>query len=511
MYEVIIYDGIEDEAGTVIHTPFGRDVKIVSGKVKQVLGGISNMEFTITLNNPAWGRIRPLKTLIRVRDIKRNKSVFYGRVLKPTQKMSSNGAHYMTYACESILAYLYDSNQRWGEYHNISVRDFLREIVENHNRQVEPHKRFKVGNVTVTDSNDSLYRYLGYEKTYETIKDKLVNRLGGFIVLREESDGNYIDYLESVGEHSATPIKIAKNLKDLEREIDPTDIITRLVVLGARIESGDEDNVEASQPRLTMETVNGGKDYIDDPELIKEFGIIEGTLTFDDVTQPSYLLLRGQQFFQSQKAAKVSYTINAVDLNLIDASFDEFELGNWYPIENRILNIGETAQIVEKTIDVLYPTNNSFVIGEKHKSLSQYQIEAVKNTRTIDEMQSTVAQQAQTIGTLRSELQEVNTAVATVWEALSEADLPALEQAITDLNTAIENLQTVIDSLPTYDLATPTSPGLMSAEDKSKIDRITAINAVDLDAVQANLAAMSNELSDLITRVDALEQQGGQA
>src|SRR5699024_11378188 len=50
------------------------------------------------------------------------------------------------------------------EYNNMTVRDFLVEIIAQHNRQVEPHKRFEVGNVTVTTTTDNIYRFLRSEE-----------------------------------------------------------------------------------------------------------------------------------------------------------------------------------------------------------------------------------------------------------------------------------------------------------------------------------------------------------
>jgi len=498
MYEVTIYDGPGDTVGTVIHSPFPNDVKLSRGKVHQVLHGISDMEFTINLENPGWGKIKPLKTLIKVRDVKRNKTMFDGRVLKPTQQMNNLGMFLITYAAESKLAYLRDSRQRWGEYHNISVRDFLQVILDNHNQQVEEHKRFKLGNVTVTDSNDSLYRYLGYDDTYQTIKDKLLDRLGGFLVLREEPNGTYIDYLASVGTFSSTPIKLRKNLKDIQREIDPTGVITRLIPLGKTIESENPENTEASQPRLTIETVNSGFDYIDDPEMIEEFGIIEGTLVFDNVSDPNTLLQRGQEFFANQKAAKVTYTLHAIDLNLIDESFDSYEVGNWHTVENPVFAIEENVQIIEKEIDILNPVNNSLTIGEKYKTLTQYQVEANKKARQIEQLQLTVGVQSRRIASLQEELKTVDTAVKNVQQTLEENDIPALQQAVDDLETAIQNLQSAIEQIPDYGPATPTQDGLMAAVDKAKLDRITVNNPINLDDLKT-------KVDDLVSRVEALE------
>lgn len=509
MYLVTIYDGPNDDKGIVIHSPYIDGVKLSSGTINLTIQGIPDMEFTINHKNPAWGKIKPLRTLIKVINIKTKKVVFDGRVLMPTEKMSSDGMFSIKYTCESKLAYLNDSNQRHGEYHNISVRDFLQVILDNHNRQVEPHKQFKIGNVTVKDNNDSLYRYLGYEKTYATIKDKLIERLGGFLVVRDEDDGMYLDYLESVGEFKNTPIRLRTNLKDMQREIDPLSVITRVIPLGARIESEDEQATDASQARLTIAEVNNGIDYLDDLELQTEFGIFEGTIIFDDVTQPNILKTRGEQFLANQKAAAVRYDITPVDVSLIDESFDSFECGNWHQVVNPVFAIDEPLQIIEQKIDINEPQKCSLTIGEKYKTLTQYQVEANKSTQKVVELENVVNQQSQTIGTLKTELNEVNNAVITVQKALEDADIDALNVALEALETAVQNLQTAIENMPIYDLATPLDDGLMSANDKSKLDLITVLDSIDLDALKQKLDLITVinpvDLDELVSRVEALE------
>lgn len=509
MYLVTIYDGPNDDKGIVIHSPYLDGLKLSSGTINLTIQGIPDMEFTINVKNPAWGKIKPLRTLIKVVDVKKNKVVFDGRVLMPVEKMSSDGMFSIKYTCEGKLAYLNDSRQRHGEYHNISVRDFLQVIIDNHNRQVESHKQFKLGNVTVKDNNDSLYRYLGYENTYATIKDKLIDRLGGFLVIRDEEDGMYLDYLESVGEFKNTPIRLRTNLKDMKREIDPLHVITRVVPLGTRIESEDEEATDASQARLTIAEVNNGIDYLDDLELQKEFGIIEGTIIFDDVTQPSILKTRGEQFLANQKAAAVRYDINPVDVSLIDESFDSFECGNWHQIINPIFAINEPVQIIEQKIDITQPQTCSITVGEKYQTLTQYQVQANKSAQKVVELETIVNSQIATIATLKNELQKVDGAVFEVQKALEDADIDALNEALVALETAVDNLQTAIENMPVYDLATPTTDGLMSASDKSKLDLIQVLNSVDLDALKQkfDLITVVNQidLDDLVSRIEALE------
>src|SRR5690606_1653310 len=262
MYKVtIINDGIE----TVIHHPAFGQPKLQSGQIKQEINKADGFIFMILPNNPGYNLIHPLKTLIKVLNLKTGKLEFDGRVLSPTENMAKSGAFAKSYHCESELGYLNDSAQRHGEYHDISVRDFLQVIIDNHNRDVaddDIDKTFVVGEVTVTDPNDSLYRYLGYESTLDTIFDKLIDRLGGELQVRKENGVRYLDYLQNPGELKETEIRLSKNLKSITKEVDPSEIITRLIPLGTRIESDDSDATDASQARLTIESVNNGKYYI---------------------------------------------------------------------------------------------------------------------------------------------------------------------------------------------------------------------------------------------------------
>lgn len=518
MYLVTIYDGIDDNVGKVIHSPFPNGLKLSNASIDLVVEGIPSMDFVINPSNPAWGKVKPLKTLIKVIDTKNNKVVFDGRVLKPTDKMNSDGMFHIEYTCEGKLAYLNDSSQRHGEYHDITIRDFFEVMINSHNSQVEPHKQFKIGNVTVTNPTDNVYRYLGYEKTYASIKDKLIDRLGGYLVIRDETDGMYIDYLESVGEVKNTPIRLRTNLQDMQRETDPLNIITRLVPLGTRIESEDEEATDASQARITIADVNNEIDYLDDTALQDEFGIIEGSVVYDDITQPNILKTRGQQYLNAQKAARVSYDVTPVDLSLIDASFESFECGNWHNVINPVFAIDEPLQIIGKSIDIANPQSSKLTIGEKYRTLTEYQRESNKSLIVVDELRNRVDSQGRIIATIRNEMENVEYSLEDLQQAIIDADLEELPSAISALETAINNLNDALDGIPIYDVATHTEDGLMASGDKVKLDGLenyslateftNGLMSSD-DKTKLNRITVTGniDLDDLLARIETLETQ----
>ena len=385
MYEVKI---INDSNETIINAiSTSSEAPRITGQCKFGINTIDSFTFNILPNNEGYNLIKDLKTLVEVNNIKTNKNEFRGRVLIQTPKMNSSGLLTKSITCESELGYLMDSVQEHGEYHDITVRGFLELIIDNHNKQVSEDKHFTVGVVEVIDNNDSLYRYLGYDKTLDTIKDKLIDRLGGELRVRHENGIRYLDYLQSIGEKKDTEIVLARNLITIEQERDPSEIITRLVILGPKLEDSEE--------RLTVASINNGLNYIDDEEAISEFGIIADTVTFDDVNIVENLLSKGKDYLKENNKIKKKHKINALDLSLIGLDVASFEVGNTYRVINPLMNIDEDLRVIEKTLDINSHQSSSLSIGDKFEDIKDYQLDNIataKEVKTIKEnVQTTVS------------------------------------------------------------------------------------------------------------------------
>lgn len=512
MYRITI---INDDEETVIHSPYVNDLKLTEGIIKQQINKIDYFNLSFHHNNPAYGHMRPFKTFIKVFNTKKNRYDFEGRVLAPSEDMDNSGLHTFSYECEGELAYLHDSQQRHLEFRG-TPRELMETILDYHNSQVEDYKRFELGEMNVTNSTDFLYLYLSAEEdTFETIENKLLDNLGGEIQIRKVDGVKYLDYLKEIGEAKNTEIRIAKNLESINRTVDPTEIITRLTPLGERVESEDEDATDASEARLTIESVNDGIAYIDREDLIEEFGIQGGSVTWDDITLPENLLTRGQQWLDSQKTVLYQHRIGAADLFLIGLDADSFDTGNSHPVINPVMGIDERLRIVGKTINVIQPENDALTIGDKFKTLDEYQADANKAGRRVAELQNVVNRQSQRLGEIQREMDNVDDILDDIKQAIGDADIPALEESINNLNDAVSDLIDAVDAIPDYEPATETEDGLMSAEDKAKINLINLQNSVDLDEIKAKLdlitVANSIDLDDLKSRVEALENESNES
>ena len=373
MYRILGYDTPDYIDGHVVYDPvFG--AHILDGKLTLKENEIDSLTLTVDQENWLYGNTGTFLTHVSV--YQDDLLIFRGRLLDITREMKDNGEFNQTFVFESIANYLKDSIQRFKKVQNTTPEQFFRNLIDFHNSQVPDYKKFVVGKVEVTNSTDNVYRYVDYVDTWTTIKDKLLSRLGGIVTVVYSKGVNYINYL-SYNDSKRTHvydnnIVIGTNMKSLSNQEDPTEVITRLVPLGATIQDDTENaDTDAASPRTTIASVNGGVDYIDIPDLQEQFGIINGTHTWDDVHQPNILLTKAKQFIAKQASVKNSYTIAAVEL----PNYDDFLVSNSYLVINDRVMVAKQLRVIQKEIDFNSPYSSTLTVGDRAFSLSRYQLE----------------------------------------------------------------------------------------------------------------------------------------
>ncbi len=363
MYIVTIQNGT---IRTEIHNEHH---KIFSGSIVKGINTIDSFSFSLLPDNPGFTEMKDFTTLVEVYNTKRNRYEFRGRVLCTSPQMNDKGLITLEVTCENFLGFLHDSRQYYVEERDWTVQELLSHIITTHNSQVEEYKRFTLRGVDVTVPDNSLCVELQRESSWDAIKKKLIDVLGGELYFEVDSDGVMIlEYVEKIGSDKSTEIALSRNMKSIVKEKDPSSFITRLIPLGTKEWSGTEDRIDIS-------SVNDGKNYIDDTEAMAEYGIHVGHVEFDDVEEPSELLEKARDWLKENNKVRIKYSITALDLSLIDLDIDDFEVGNTYPIKNKLLGIDDLARINKKTIDVCDVSKTSIEIGESFKTLSELQRE----------------------------------------------------------------------------------------------------------------------------------------
>ena len=347
--------------------------RISGGKIVKAVNAVDSFTFTIYPDNAGYNKLKPLTTSVTVTDDSTGKDIFIGRVLKCPDSMDEQGLICKSVTCEGRLGWLYDSVQPYAEYKVVGIRTVLALFISKHNTQVGDDKHISVGQVTVTGENNYTYS-VNWVSTMDAISEQLVGKFGGEIQLRDQNGKVYIDYLEHIGHGTDTKIELAVNLKTISREVDETSVITRLYPLGTKLTD--------SEKRLTIGSVNGGKDYIEDSALVAKYGVISGTQTWDDVTQASILKTKATAFLKSANKAKKQYKITAVDLSTIDMNFEQFELGCWYRIVNPLMGIDEDLRIIGITINLDSPEQSELTFGDKFETMTGFMTAKTKSLQT---------------------------------------------------------------------------------------------------------------------------------
>ena len=480
MYLVTI---VNNNIETVInHVSINNKANRISGTVKQGINCINSFTFTIYPNNEGYNLISPYRTLVKVYNTKTNKYEFIGRVLKPTGSMDSNGIISKSFVCESELAYLIDSLQMYGEYHNISPKNYLKLILDNHNKSVEKEKQFTIGNVTVTDPNNSLYRYLAYDTSWKNLNEDLIDSLGGEIQIRYENGIRYLDYLTEIGKICSTEIRISKNIQSITNSNDPTEFFTRVIPLGMKLKSKDSEGNEIElEERLTISDINEGRIYIDDEDAIKKFGIITGYIFYDDEDDADDLYSKGLRYLKSQRI-KISNNITALDLSLIGLDIDSFEVGNYYPLKHELLDIDYTIRIIEKSISIESPEKSTLTFGDKEADIKDYQLSIKKQANKTIQLESKVNQQATLISNANNSINKTSKALEQVSSEVSNLGNNTNET----INKMVESIQLLSETVININ------------------ENLITVNET-LNSINISLEKTNEKITDLDKRIKLLE------
>ena len=354
--------------GYVLHDSNLEQFTLINPVLTVEINKSGEFTFQIANNHPYYDKIINKKPYIEI--YQDGEWLWSGRPIKVSTALKL----VKTVVCEGELSFLHDSNQRIAEYHDMSVKDYFTTLINKHNAMVDESKRFTVGNVTVTDSNDSLYRYSNYEDTFDTIQDKLIDRLGGYLLTRHVDGVAYIDYVQSYPYITNQVIEIGSNIIDLSLEESSADTISALIPLGKKLtEISEESPQEEStgEERLTIESVNNGLDYIVNDDAVSRIGMVFGTVTFDDVTDPYNLLAKGSEELTDRIYNTLVISLNIFDRSFIDKNMEAFRLGASVIANSPKHGLNHKQMMISKMqISLVDVSKSKIEIGVTKKSLT---------------------------------------------------------------------------------------------------------------------------------------------
>lgn len=435
--------------GATLYDPDNPVLQLLSGTLKTGTNLAGTLTFALAPAHPYRDRVQVRRSVVTVY---RDAEIYFRG--SPNSVAEDDGG-LVTVTVEGALAWLNDSVQPFGEYHEMPLRAYLETLVANHNAATDDFKHFTVGSVTVTDANDSLYRHSNFEHTKDAISDKLVSRLGGYLQVRWENGVQYLDYLADYGHVNAQGVHFGQNLLTYARSLPSSSLATAIIPLGCRLK--DETGADTDE-RLQID--NGGKNYVWDAEAVERFGWIFDTAVFDDVTLRENLLSRGYSTLESRKALPATVKLTAVDFGALDGQYERITVGDLLPVVSAPHNIDTFMMVAEMTENLTDPGKSTVTLNRTSATMTDnlisskkdaaQQLEAVRTeayTRT-DELRQSVTefevQVNQNLDGISSSVTETQTQITTTTENIYDALGQLQETIVTD--EALEEVKQLLIS-----------------------------------------------------------------
>lgn len=414
------------------------DYKLINPKLTLAVNSSGNLSFKMPPSNRGYATGRRLSSVVIVykntnANVDEDAEYWRGRIVTESVDMWGNRDIY----CEGELAYLNDTHQPQANYAGmgISVRTFLENLIQDHNDAISgeagmslPNKKFRVGNVTVTDTGETgqetIYRMTNWETTWDCIQDKLIDRLGGYLYLRKVYDPlmdqvvTYIDYLKDP-KTPANPQKIefGKNLIDFTRNFDGSTIKTVIVPFGAALE---EERIPGLTSYLDVKSVNNNSPYVYNQSMVDVWGWIEEVVHWDDVTKPQNLLNKARAYLTATQFEYMVIDVNAIDLNRLNPDISSLEVGTVVNVTSDVHNLNMDMVVSKAVLRLDDPSQDEYTLGKEKRSPSlsdSVQTNIAKNYKATEDRANDI-----------SNLKQVAVTDVAVLYAQSEAeDLPPVE------------------------------------------------------------------------------------
>ena len=403
----------------------------ISPVLTQGLNVPGELKLSLPVTHDSYNQIQKLQSELTV--YRNKKLIWQGRVIEDSQDIYKNKEIY----CEGVLAYLYDSIIRPFEEVEATPTTLLQKLLSEHNSQVHMQQQFQLGEITVIDEESLLVSHIDkHTSTWEVIKKNLLEPLGGYIQVRFQEGVRYLDYLVDFPDTSTQKVSYGENILDIFLESSAVNTYTACIPLGAK-QSDDE--------RLTISSVNQGKDYLVNQGQADRLGVIYAPVsetTWDDITDVLTLKIKAQDYLTSQaNRFAQSIEIKAVDLSNLDATIESFAFGDYVLVESEKHDVSQRYLINKLEIPLDDPAKMVFTLGNTMLTLTDQQLKSESSTiKHIESVESNYVTNEAMAAVVSEQLQNNSLIVQTAQEIM----LKALEEYTS--KTELEEIKQILET-----------------------------------------------------------------
>lgn len=447
----------------LLYSPGDEELSVLSPMLETQCNAAGTLTFVLLPEHPMYSALHKMRTRIDVRQD--DEIIWRGRVLET----ETDFYRQKTVTCEGELTYLVDSvlhPYKLADYDGTAAGLF-RLYLTRHNEAVSEAQQFQIGNVDIETL--SSVENTGYGNTWDEISDNLIDIHGGFLRVRYDGDVRYLDWTKESGTSCGQVIRFGENLLDLSEYVSASEVVTCLIPCAGQ---GDS--------QITIKSVNDGKDYIEDAAGIALYGRIWGVTEFD-AKDAAKLLEMARENLQKRLKEKITITISAVDLHLLDVNAESFRVGDKVRVVSPPHGIDAEYTCTAISLDLVNPDQSEYTFGTPETGMASTTAATSKAVEVVDT----------SVEYLRQIVSDQNTHLL-----LFDGVIDAYTTKVDDNTKAINTVQTTLDAV------NGTLSSYVETVDQHTQD-ITTVRA-DLDGMSGTLTAYAERLGDAeseITRV----------
>lgn len=432
----------------LLYSPGDEELSVLSPVLETQCNAAGTLTFVLLPEHPMYSALHKMRTRIDVRQD--DEIIWRGRVLET----ETDFYRQKTVTCEGKLTYLVDSvlhPYKLADYDGTAAGLF-RLYLTRHNEAVSEAQQFQIGNVDIETL--SSVENTGYGNTWDEISDNLIDIHGGFLRIRHEDGARYLDWTKESGTSCGQVIRFGENLLDLSEYVSASEVVTCLIPCAGQ-----------SGSQITISSVNGGKDYIEDAAGIALYGRIWGVTEFD-AKDASTLLEMAKENLQKRLKETITITISAVDLHLLDVNAESFRVGDKVRVVSPPHGIDAEYTCTAILLDLVNPDQSEYTFGTPETGMASTTAATSKAVEVVDS----------SVEYLRQIVSDQNTHLL-----LFDGVIDAYTTKVDDNTKAINTVQLTLNSV-TGELTSKVSKGdLVSTINQTAGAVKISANCIDLE------------------------------
>lgn len=432
----------------LLYSPGDEELSVLSPVLETQCNAAVTLTFVLLPEHPMYSALHKMRTRIDVRQD--DEIIWRGRVLET----ETDFYRQKTVTCEGELTYLVDSvlhPYKLADYDGTAAGLF-RLYLTRHNEAVSEAQQFQIGNVDIETL--SSVENTGYGNTWDEISDNLIDIHGGFLRIRHEDGARYLDWTKESGTSCGQVIRFGENLLDLSEYVSASEVVTCLIPCAGQ-----------SGSQITISSVNGGKDYIEDAAGIALYGRIWGVTEFD-AKDASTLLEMAKENLQKRLKETITITISAVDLHLLDVNAESFRVGDKVRVVSPPHGIDAEYTCTAILLDLVNPDQSEYTFGTPETGMASTTAATSKAVEVVDS----------SVEYLRQIVSDQNTHLL-----LFDGVIDAYTTKVDDNTKAINTVQLTLNSV-TGELTSKVSKGdLVSTINQTAGAVKISANCIDLE------------------------------